>query len=458
MIIDKKKHRVIVNENEVVLTSKEFEILYLLATNRGRVFSAEEIFEKVWKENYYQSNNTVMVHMSRLRDKLEQNSYGDKIIHTVWELDIKLKNKRIFKHWIKSIWDIVISLMLTYIMAITVREVVILLKRYTQIRVIHYIWELWNKLQYEDIGKYLYIIAASPLFLVLNYVITYKNNKSLVTIIEETEIMSKGNLDKLIYIESTGDMRSLADNINNISTQLKEIMIEERKAQKTKNELITNVSHDLRTPLTSIIGYLDIINADKYKDEVELRYYVDIAYKKSKDLNLLINDLFELTKMQNSDINLEKSQINLVDLLGQLVFYFNNDFKKANMEVRTNFSDDKLVVYADARKLGRAFENLLSNSIKYGKEGYYIDIITRVEDSMAVVQIINYGEAIPTIDLPYIFDRFYRVEKSRNREIGGSGLGLAITKNIIELHSGSISVNSDNSKTAFEIRLPLNYT
>ena len=91
MIIDKKKHRVIVNENEVVLTSKEFEILYLLATNRGRVFSAEEIFEKVWKENYYQSNNTVMVHMSRLRDKLEQNSYGDKIIHTVWGVGYRIE-------------------------------------------------------------------------------------------------------------------------------------------------------------------------------------------------------------------------------------------------------------------------------------------------------------------------------------------------------------------------------
>lgn len=369
-----------------------------------------------------------------------------------------MKNKRIFKYWIKSIRNIVISAVLTYIITITIRDGIILLHRYTNIWIIDYIWNLWNILQYEDIGKYLYIITALPLFLILHYAITYKNNKSLVTIIEETEIMSNGNLDKLIDIESTGDMKNLADNINNISTQLKEIMIEERKAQKTKNELITNVSHDLRTPLTSIIGYLDIINADKYKDEVELRYYVDIAYKKSKDLNLLINDLFELTKMQNSDINLEKSQINLVDLLGQLVFYFNNDFKKANMEVRTNFSDDKLVVYADARKLGRAFENLLSNSIKYGKDGYYIDIITRVEDSMAVVQIINYGEAIPTVDLPYIFDRFYRVEKSRNREIGGSGLGLAITKNIIELHSGFISVNSDDNKTTFEIRLPLNYT
>ena len=91
MTIDKKKHRVIVNENEVMLTAREFEILYLLATNRGRVFSAEEIFERVWKENYYQSNNTVMVHMSRLRDKLEQNSCGDKIIHTVWGVGYKIE-------------------------------------------------------------------------------------------------------------------------------------------------------------------------------------------------------------------------------------------------------------------------------------------------------------------------------------------------------------------------------
>ena len=91
MIIDKRKHKVAVNEKEVVLTAKEFEILYLLATNRGRVFSAEDIFEKVWKEKYYQSNNTVMVHMSRLREKLEQNSYGDKIIHTVWGVGYKIE-------------------------------------------------------------------------------------------------------------------------------------------------------------------------------------------------------------------------------------------------------------------------------------------------------------------------------------------------------------------------------
>ena len=91
MTIDKRQHRVSVNKKEVVLTAREFDILYLLATNRGRVFSAEEIFERVWKEKYYQSNNTVMVHMSRLRDKLEQNSYEDKIIHTVWGVGYKIE-------------------------------------------------------------------------------------------------------------------------------------------------------------------------------------------------------------------------------------------------------------------------------------------------------------------------------------------------------------------------------
>lgn len=368
-----------------------------------------------------------------------------------------MKNKRIVNYWLKAIGNMVISVGLTYIIVISIREIIILLYRYTNIRFINYIWNLWNILQYENIGKYIYIIGIVIIFLILNYAITYKDNESLATIIEETEIMAEGNLGKLIDIKASGDMKRLADNINNISNQLKEIMIDERKAQKTKNDLITNVSHDLRTPLTSIIGYLELIDSDKYKDEVELRYYIDIVYQKAKDLNLLINDLFELTKMQNSSIVLEKSQINLVDLLGELVVYFKYEFEKANMKERINFSEDKLMVYADARKLVRAFENLLSNSIKYGKDGYYIDVITKVEDSMAVVQIINYGEAIPEIDLPHIFDRFYRVEKSRNREIGGTGLGLAITKSIIELHDGFISASSDENKTTFEIRLPLSY-
>ncbi|AKA69395.1 integral membrane sensor signal transduction histidine kinase [Clostridium scatologenes] len=272
---------------------------------------------------------------------------------------------------------------------------------------------------------------------------------------DETEIMASGDLDRIIKVDSKGDIKNLMKNINDIAEQLKDVTVEERRAQQTKTDLITNVSHDLRTPLTSIIGYLEIIDNDKYKDEVELRYYVNIAYEKAKGLNLLINDLFELTKMQNNTISLDKEDINLVQLLGQVVAYFEYQFKNADMKSRVNFSDDKLIVNADARKLVRAIENLLSNAIKYGQDGFYVDITTKIEENMAVVQVINYGQSISSIDLPHVFDRFYRVEKSRNSEIGGSGLGLAITKNIIELHQGIISVYSDNERTIFEFKLPV---
>ncbi|WP_315076730.1 HAMP domain-containing sensor histidine kinase [uncultured Clostridium sp.] len=366
-----------------------------------------------------------------------------------------MKNKRLYKYWLVSIVDLLVSITLMYVMLTIIKEIIILLYMYTKIQFINYVWDYWYILKYGIFGNYIYIIIGLPSFLLFHFIITYKKNKSLASIINETKVMAKGDLDKLIEVEAKGDMKNLAENINNISKQLKKRTIEERKAQKTKNDLITNVSHDLRTPLTSIMGYLEIIDCDKYRDEIQLRYYVNIAYEKSKSLNLLINDLFELTKMQNNTVKLERANINLVELLGQVVAYFEYQFKNENMKSRIKFSDDKLIVNVDSEKLVRAFENLLSNAIKYGKDGYYVDITTKSEGNMAVVQVINYGEAISIIDLPYIFDRFYRIEKSRNSNIGGSGLGLAIAKNIIELHQGTISAYSDNNKTIFEVKLPI---
>lgn len=325
----------------------------------------------------------------------------------------------------------------------------------TKIQLINYIFKFWRILRDEIFEGRIYTIITISFFIVFYLLITYRKTKSLAAIMDQTEIMANGDLDRLIKVKAKGDIKNLMNNINDISKQLKDITIEERRAQQTKNDLITNVSHDLRTPLTSIIGYLEIIDTDQYKDELRLRYYASIAYQKAKDLNLLINDLFELTKMQNNTINLDKSDINLVELLGQVVAYFEYQFKNANMESRINFSEDRLIVNADAGKLVRAFENLMSNAIKYGQDGHYVDIITKLQEKIAVVQVINYGQSISSIDLPYIFDRFYRVEKSRNRDIGGSGLGLAITKNIIKLHQGSISAYSDDNKTIFEVRLPV---
>lgn len=366
-----------------------------------------------------------------------------------------MKNKRFYKYWLSQLTEAAAAGLLTYIISGVGGRILTYLYVNTKIQLINYIFKFWRIIKLKVLGDASYIIVEMLLFAVVYLLITYKKAKSFTAIIDQTEIMANGDLDRLIEVDAKKDIKNLAENINNISRQLKEITVEERKAQQTKNDLITNVSHDLRTPLTSIIGYLEIIDTDKYKDEVKLRYYANIAFEKAKALNLLINDLFELTKMQNNTISLDKADINLVELLGQVVAYFEYQFKNAHMQSRVNFSEDKLIVNADAGKLVRAFENLLSNAINYGRDGFYVDVITKAKENMAVVQVINYGQQISSIDLQYIFDRFYRVEKSRNRDIGGSGLGLAITKNIIELHQGTIAAYSDEKRTVFEVKLPV---
>ena len=290
--------------------------------------------------------------------------------------------------------------------------------------------------------------------LIVYYLFMRKTYVGLAKIVNATNQMAAGDLDKVIEIDCKGDTKKLGDNINIISSLLKDVNIQERKAQQTKADLITNVSHDLRTPLTSIKGYLGLINGDNYRDEVQLRYYVDIAYEKSKELEVLINDLFELTKVQNNSITLDKIDIDLVELLNQIIFQFGYQFESEKIKERSFFSEDKLIISADPNKLVRAFQNLINNGIKYGT-GEFLDIYAYKKNDYAVVDVISYGNPIPAVELPYIFDKFYRVDKSRNKNDGGSGLGLAITKSIVSLHGGIITAQSDGEKTIFKVMLPL---
>ena len=364
-------------------------------------------------------------------------------------------NSRIYKYMFQPIFDLLISCILSGVLLYTLRAIIDKLYRTSRYDLINYIIDYFMYLKHNSPGELVYTVLFIVVTTSIYILITYKKSKNIVSLIESVEIMANGNLEHVIDVNDSGNIKSLADNINNIVSQLRNITIEERMAQQTKTDLITNVSHDLRTPLTSIIGYLSLIEDDKYKDEVQLRYYTSIAYEKSNTLKILIDDLFDLTKIQNNTMKLNKVKINLVELIGQIVYHFEYQFKEAHMEGRLNFSEDRCIIEADPIKLVRAFENLITNAMKYGKDGYYIDIVTEKKGEMAIVKVINYGEPIPILDLPHIFDRFYRVEKSRNRNDGGSGLGLAITKNIIEIHGGEISVTSDNNETVFEVKIPL---
>lgn len=268
------------------------------------------------------------------------------------------------------------------------------------------------------------------------------------------EEIASGQFDHQIPEIAGNKLGEVARSINQMSMQLKHSIAEERKAEKTKNDLITGVSHDLRTPLTSILGFLEVIEKDRYQDEVEMRYFVNIAYEKSLSLRRLIDELFEYTRINNG-MPLELGELDIAGLIGQLAEEFVPITEKAGMEIRLNIQEGEFKTQADGGLLVRAYENIIANAIQYGQTGKYIDIDIEQDEDVLIVRIQNYGHPIPERDLPYIFDRFYRVENSRSKQTGGTGLGLAITKSIIEVHGGCITARSSRKATLFETRFSI---
>ncbi|MDQ8733186.1 HAMP domain-containing sensor histidine kinase [Paenibacillus sp. LHD-38] len=266
--------------------------------------------------------------------------------------------------------------------------------------------------------------------------------------------MASGKLDHEIPVKAADELGEIASSINELGKQFNHLLQEERNTEKSKNDLITGVSHDLRTPLTSILGFLELIEQDRYQDEVELRYFVNIAYEKSKNLKGLIDDLFEYTKL-NNDMPLTLAKLDIVGFVRQLAEEFVPSLEKAGMSCRIHTDEPAIWISADGELLARAYDNLIANAIQYGHAGKFIDIQVERLHEEAVIRIINFGDPIPAKDVPYIFDRFYRVDRSRTAESGGTGLGLAITKSIVESHSGKISVSSSAKETVFETCFPL---
>lgn len=293
-------------------------------------------------------------------------------------------------------------------------------------------------------------------FLVLFQLRRYRYYAQMIRAVRH---IAEGHFDRQVPVKQPKDFGILAGDINSLITELRRSLDDERRAEQTKNELITNVSHDLRTPLTSILGYLGLIDEDRYRDEVELRQYVVIANEKAKRLHVLINDLFEYTRMRGGALPLRTVPMNLVELVGQLLVQHRLGMEQAGMEAALHAPNGPVGIVGDPDKLVRVFENLLTNAMRYGRDGKRVDVSVTASGAEAVVDVANYGEPISAADLPFIFDRFYRADKSRTdggeAGGGGSGLGLAIAKGIVEHHGGSIAAYSDPRRTVFQVRLPL---
>ena len=300
----------------------------------------------------------------------------------------------------------------------------------------------------------LFILIFLYLFLFL-YFERQKYVKFLLTrMINEIEYISEDNFDTKVTIVDYNVVGELGAKVNHIINQVEKSIADQKESAQIKNDLITNVAHDLRSPLTSIIGFLNLINEDRYKSEVELRYFIQIIHQKSKDLHQLMNDLFEYTLVQNKESLINEVPINMEEMLNQLAVQFQVQVHEVGMEMRQYLlTTNNPTVLGDGNKIARIFENLIQNAIRYGKDGKYIDITLSESNKLIEIEITNYGQVIPKVDLPYIFERFYRVEKSRSHQTGGSGLGLAIVKSIVELHNGQIEVESSFTRTTFRVKL-----
>jgi len=352
----------------------------------------------------------------------------------------------------RLVWQILFSAILavmTCYMALIVMEKLVRDNSKLQFSFIRSIYYMFGETPFVMVGCFAFFIAY---MVALNWR-RFSYYEKLSRSVEN--IAKSGNFDEPVPVKQSNEVTELAENMNSLVLELKRSLDEERKAEQTKNELITNVSHDLRTPLTSILGYLGLIEQDRYRDEVELRHYVQVAYAKSERLNVLIQDLFEYTRMRHDVVPLNKKTFNLVEMMNQLLVHYRLSLENAKMTGQLVTNSGELLIEGDPDKLVRVFENLLANAIQYGAAGGRVDIYLSRQHQAAVVEIVNYGEEISAADLPHLFDRFYRVDKSRTEHKGGSGLGLAIAKGLVEKHGGTITATSDGDGTNFRVRLPL---
>lgn len=221
-----------------------------------------------------------------------------------------------------------------------------------------------------------------------------------------------------------------------------------------KNDLIAYLAHDLKTPLTSTIGYLSILDEIDDMPKEQQKKYIGVALDKSYRLEELINELFDIARFNSEEIILEKEELNLNLMIEQIIDDFYPILKELNKEIKLK-TKDNMKLYADPDKLSRVFGNLVKNAINYSSEES--DIIINIEktDSDIIVEVKNKGKQIPKEKLDRLFEKFYRADSSRTSKTGGSGLGLAIAKDIVELHNGAITAESNENETTFRVELPI---
>ncbi|WP_127345776.1 sensor histidine kinase [Lactobacillus amylolyticus] len=311
----------------------------------------------------------------------------------------------------------------------------------------YHLWS-WQRL-------FIILMGIADLIVLYWRLIRRYHQMQLRHVILELHYIADGHFDHRIPFAVRTDLQRVIDSINSLVDSTVNSINEEKAIEQSKDELITNVSHDIRTPLTSIIGYLGLLKSGNVSQEDQQKY-INIAFTKAEQMKSLANDLLEYTTLKSNNTKLNLVSLPIYSMLEQVEAGFELEAEKKGITFEIASRPKDLTIKADPEKLVRVYNNLINNAFKYGTGATKIKLIANLINKQTVeLRVENNGAKIPKASLKKIFERFYRVETSRNTKTGGTGLGLSITKSVVDLHRGTIRCVSDDNWTSFIIRLPL---
>lgn len=287
------------------------------------------------------------------------------------------------------------------------------------------------------------------------YALTKNISKRFTTLYKEISSIELGNMDIAIKDNSHDEIGYLTVIFNNMSARLKRQIEEEKTFQEERKMLIANISHDLRTPLTSIIGYSESLENNIYETEEEKQKFIRIIRKKALYMNKLLEELLTLSRLESENYTLKKQEIDIAELVREILIEYLPVIENNKFELRASIPEKLLLATVDKDGIARVLRNLLDNAVKYCRDGGPIEFLLTNEDDKLRIELKDNGPGIDNKNLELIFKRFYREDRSRNCQVGGMGLGLAIVNDIIKLHGGKIYAQSTLGKgSTFVIILP----
>lgn len=298
-------------------------------------------------------------------------------------------------------------------------------------------------------GLVIFLITVIIVF----YLLTLPRMIYINKICKGLNTIAKGNLDFKIEKKGKDELSNIAEYINHMSAELQNKIAKERELEDSKQQLITNVAHDIRSPLTSIIGFLELVQNKSYKSEEEMNRFVGISLKKAETMKGLTNDLFMFTKLNNKDLKFNFTTICFNDFIYQMIDEFEPDFEEHFLKFSSDITPERLFISVDISMFIRAIQNLFSNALKYSLQPCEVKIALTQENDNAIFSISNVCENIDESNVNLLFERFYRADKSRFNPDNSSGLGLSITQNIIQKHNGCINAKYDNGIICFSVKM-----